>query len=56
MKNWKTTVGGVLMSCGTLLMTSSDSIVHTVGLVCNIAGGLLLGTSAVDAATKNPVK
>jgi hypothetical protein len=48
MKNWKTTLGGVLAAVGTYLMNSQTGVLNVVGQIMNIVGMLLLGGAAVD--------
>lgn len=46
MKNWKTTIGGLLMTIG-LALSSTDEL-KNYGLVLQGVGGLLLGFAAKD--------
>lgn len=48
MKNWKTTVGGMLATVGMSLQLSNDPTMHTIGVVVAGLGTLLLGASAKD--------
>jgi len=47
-KSWKTTIGGLLMALGTMMMQTTDQLIHSIGVVCNAIGGLFLGLSAKD--------
>jgi hypothetical protein len=47
-KSWKTTIGGLLMALGTMMMQTTDPLLHSIGVVCNAIGGLFLGFSAKD--------
>ena len=50
MKNWKTTLGGILISLGTLLNNIPDPFwVAYIGQALILIGGLLLGITAQDA-------
>ena len=48
-KNWKTTLGGILMSIGAPLAAAGEGIYKTVGMIMTAVGGLLLGISAADS-------
>ena len=48
MKNWKTTLGGILAAVGTYLANSQTGTLNIVGQCLNIVGMLLLGGAAVD--------
>ena len=48
MKNWKTTLGGVIAAVGTYLTNSQVGMLNVVGQVLNIIGVLLLGGAAAD--------
>ena len=47
MANWKTTLGGILISLGTILQ-SSESTWSSIGTIMVAVGGLLAGASARD--------
>lgn len=47
MKNWKTTVGGLLLAAGTGLQ-AMDEPYKTIGVIMVAVGGALLGFSAKD--------
>lgn len=49
MKNWKTTLGGILAAVGTYLANSQTGALNVVGQILNIVGVLLLGGAAVDS-------
>ena len=49
MKNWKTTLAGILLGVGTPLATAGDGIYKTIGTIAATIGGLLLGFAARDA-------
>lgn len=52
MKNWKTTLGGILTSIGVLFL-AGEGTYKVIGTVLVFAGSLLLGVSARDAITKS---
>jgi len=56
-ENWKTTLGGLLMSIGVVLQTTSlETATPWLGVIGGVllaGGGLLTGVAAKDA-TKNP--
>ena len=45
-KSWMPSLGGLLLSTGTLMMQSLDPIVHSIGVILSAVGGLLMGLSA----------
>jgi len=47
MANWKTTLGGILISVGTLLQSGSSTW-SSIGTICVAIGGLLAGAAARD--------
>ena len=47
MKNWKTTIGGLLMTIG-LALSQADGL-KNYGLILQGIGGVLLGWAAKDA-------
>lgn len=49
MKNWKTTLGGVLLALGAPLVAAGDGWVSMVGTGMLAIGGLLTGVSARDS-------
>lgn len=51
MKNWKTTLGGVIAAVGTYLTNSQVGVLNIVGQILNIVGVLLLGGAAADFKT-----
>jgi len=48
MRNWKTTLGGLLLTAGTALAAMEGSTLRSIGYICMGAGGLMLGVSAQD--------
>lgn len=48
MKNWKTTVGGLLAAIGSYLVNSQTGVWNLVGQFCQAAGLFFLGASAQD--------
>lgn len=48
MKNWKTTLGGILAAAGTAMQSSDDSTVKIIGQIAGVIGLILLGSSAKD--------
>jgi hypothetical protein len=51
MKNWKTTVGGILAAAGSYLANSQTGALQVVGQVLQAVGLFLLGAVAQDAST-----
>lgn len=50
MTSWKTTVGGLLVALGQVLITATSSpIAWWIGKGCLIFGPILLGSSAIDS-------
>ena len=49
MKNWKTTLGGILLAFGGPLSAATTGYVQITGMVLSFVGALLLGKSALDA-------
>ena len=48
MKNWKTTVGGLLAAVGSYLVNSQTGWLNVVGQVAQAVGLFLLGATAKD--------
>jgi poly(3-hydroxyalkanoate) synthetase len=48
MKNWKTTIGGILAATGTAMQASDNQTVKVLGYVLGGIGLLLLGGAAKD--------
>jgi len=48
MNNWKTTLGGLLLTAGTALVALESSTMKSIGYLSMGLGGLLLGVSAQD--------
>lgn len=55
MRNWKTTLGGVLAAAGTYLVNSEEGLLNLFGQVAQILGLFLVGYTAQDAK-KRPVR
>ena len=49
MKNFKTTIGGIITALGAACTQSNDKTVQIIGLILAILGPLLLGAVAKDA-------
>lgn len=49
MKNWKTTVGGLLAAIGSYLVNSQTGVLNVVGQVAQAVGLFLLGATAKDS-------
>ena len=45
-KSWMPSLGGVLLSLGTVMMQSQDPLIHSIGVILNAVGGLFMGLSA----------
>jgi hypothetical protein len=48
MKNWKTTLGGILAAVGLTLTSSTNTVLHISGVVLAAVGTLLTGGAAAD--------
>lgn len=48
MRNWKTTIGGVLSAIGLGLTANPHAGLHTAGVVLAAVGSLLMGGAAKD--------
>jgi hypothetical protein len=48
MKNWKTTVSGVIVAAGTGMAQASDPTVQMIGQIVSVIGAILLGIFAKD--------
>lgn len=48
MKNWKTSLGGILLAIGASLQSSEDPTMKAVGSVLLGAGGLIIGLFGKD--------
>lgn len=48
MKNWMTSLGGIMMAIGTSLNQSDDATMKLIGGVMAAVGALLLGIAAKD--------
>lgn len=53
MKNWKTTLGGILAAAGSYLSNSQTGALQVVGQVLQAIGLFLLGAVAQDASTNS---
>jgi hypothetical protein len=51
MKNWKTTIGGILGAVGTYLSNSQVGTLQVVGQILQALGVFLIGAAAQDAST-----
>ena len=49
MKNWKTTVGGILAAIGSYLVNSQAGVLNVVGQIMQVVGVFLVGAMAQDA-------
>lgn len=48
MKNWKTTLGGILAAVGSYLVNSQTGVLNLVGQIAQVIGMFFLGYSATD--------
>lgn len=48
MKNWKTSLGGILIAVGASLQSSEDTTMKAVGTVLIGVGGLIVGLFGKD--------
>ena len=55
MKNWQTTVGGILASSGISLQLIDDNIIKIIGIIASAIGALLIGVFATQEK-KEPKK
>lgn len=53
MKNWKTTLGGILAAIGLGLTASDNAALHLIGIITAAVGTFLTGSTAVDAKKSN---
>lgn len=49
MKNWKTTVGGILAAIGSYLVNSQTGVLNIIGQIAQVIGIFLVGATAADA-------
>jgi hypothetical protein len=49
MKNWKTTVGGILAAIGSYLVNSQTGVINVIGQIAQVIGIFLVGVAAQDA-------
>ena len=50
-KNWKTTIGGIMLSVGVLFL-AGEGTYKLIGTILMFLGGLLTGVAASDAIKK----
>jgi uncharacterized membrane protein len=55
MKNWKTTVGGILAAIGSYLVNSQVGVLNVVGQIMQVIGVFLIGATAQDAPSSKKV-
>ncbi len=48
MKNWKTTLGGILAASGTAMQASEDANTKLIGVVSGAIGALIMGLGGKD--------
>ena len=48
MKNWKTTLGGILVASGTAMQANDDANIKLAGIIIGTIGGLILGFGGKD--------
>lgn len=48
MKNWKTTVGGIITATGLFLMAQTNPIAHLAGQILAPVGAFVTGLAATD--------
>jgi hypothetical protein len=51
MKNWKTTLGGILAAVGSYLVNSQTGVINVIGQIAQVIGIFLIGAAAQDAPT-----
>ncbi len=56
MKNWKTTVGGILAAIGSYLVNSQLGVLNVVGQIMQVIGVFLIGATAQDAPSTKKVE
>lgn len=52
MKNWKTTLGGILAAVGSYLVNSETGVTQLAGQILQAVGLFFLGAAAQDGSTK----
>ncbi len=52
MRDWRTTIGGILLGIGTPLAAAGTGIYQQIGIILATIGGLLIGITAADAKKK----
>lgn len=55
MKNWKTTVGGILAAVGSYLVNTQIGVLNVVGQIMQVVGIFLVGVTAQDAPVAKKV-
>jgi hypothetical protein len=48
LKNWKTTLGGIISAVGLAMTTIADPVINTAGTIVAAIGTLLVGGAAAD--------
>ena len=56
MKNWKTTVGGILAAVGSYLVNTQIGVLNVVGQIMQVVGIFLVGAAAQDAPSAKKVE
>lgn len=56
MKNWKTTVGGILAAVGSYLVNTQIGVLNVVGQIMQVVGIFLVGAAAQDAPAAKKVE
>jgi hypothetical protein len=56
MKNWKTTLGGLLAAAGSYLVNSQLGVLNVVGQIMQVIGVFLIGATAQDAPSTKKVE
>ena len=51
MKNWKTTVGGIISALGAFLIGQNNPVIHLTGQILAPVGLFLMGAAATDSTT-----
>lgn len=51
MKNWKTTIGGLLAALGSYLINSQTGTLALIGQIAQVVGVFLIGAMAEDSKT-----
>ena len=56
MKNWKTTIGGILAAVGSYLVNTQVGVLNVVGQIAQVIGIFLVGLTAQDAPSAKKVE